>query len=146
MSAWGMASVDSIHGKNKKKISLWAEVKKMYDAARAENPEKLGERNVDQMKGRFSRLNETAGKWVVAYREAHRRATSGTSQKDIESDAHKIYEQSGKKFNDYIVYNEVMCKYPRWALELPRGTTRYRTENEAGDEESGGTTKRTMTS
>ncbi|XP_076915536.1 uncharacterized protein LOC143574921 [Bidens hawaiensis] len=146
MSAYCIASVDSIHGKNKKKPSLWAEVKKMYDAAQAENPEQLGERNVDQMKGRFSRLNETAGKWVDSYREAYRRATSGTSQKDIESDAHKIYEQSGKKFNDYIVYNEVMCKYPKWALELPSGTTRHRPESEAGDEESDGSTKRTMTS
>ncbi|XP_076950640.1 glutathione S-transferase T2-like [Bidens hawaiensis] len=146
MSAYCIASVDSIHGKNKKKPSLWAEVKKMYDAAQAENPEQLGERNVDQMKGRFSRLNETVGKWVAAYREAYRRATSGTSQKDIESDAHKIYEQSGKKFNDYIVYNKVMCKYPKWALELPRGTTRHRPESEAGDEESDGSTKRTMTS
>ncbi|KAL8248129.1 hypothetical protein R6Q59_004997 [Mikania micrantha] len=62
MSAWVMVSGDIINGKNKKKTSLWAEVKMIYDATRAENPENLGERNVEQMKARFCRLNENANK------------------------------------------------------------------------------------
>ncbi|KAL8235516.1 hypothetical protein R6Q59_016597 [Mikania micrantha] len=74
MSAWVMVSGDRINGKNKKKTSLWAEVKMIYDATRAENPEKLGERNVEQMKGRFCRLNENANKWVAACHEAYRQA------------------------------------------------------------------------
>ncbi|KAL8205817.1 hypothetical protein R6Q57_009368 [Mikania cordata] len=39
-----------------------------------------------------------------------------------------------------------MCKNQKWALEIPRGTTRTRPEPEVDDEESGGSTKRTMTS
>ncbi|MFS7963682.1 hypothetical protein Hanom_Chr08g00741221 [Helianthus anomalus] len=118
----------------------------MYDGTQAKNPEKIGERNIDQMKGRYYRLNENTRKWVAAYREAYHRARSRTSQRDIENDAHKIYEKSGKKFNDSIVFNEVMCKNPKWALEIPCGTTRYRSEHEVDDEESHGSTKRIMTS
>ncbi|CAH1443433.1 unnamed protein product [Lactuca virosa] len=59
------------------------------------------------MRGRFKRLSENAQKWVGIYREAWRRRRSGTSRKDIENEAHKLYEASGNKFNDIIVFNEV---------------------------------------
>ncbi|KAL8225936.1 hypothetical protein R6Q57_018493 [Mikania cordata] len=53
------------------------------------------------------------------------------SLKDVENDAHKIYEQeSGCKFNDSI---------------LNYDTTRSRPECEVGNEESGGSTKRSRT-
>nr|XP_043632222.1 glutathione S-transferase T3-like [Erigeron canadensis]XP_043632223.1 glutathione S-transferase T3-like [Erigeron canadensis]XP_043632224.1 glutathione S-transferase T3-like [Erigeron canadensis] len=144
MSAWCMISADCIGGKNHKIRSLWTEVKKLYDAAREENPKKLGDRNIDQMKGRFKRLNENVGQWVAAYQEAHRLVRSGMTQRDIENNAHKIFEQSGKKFHDSVVFNEVMCKYPKWALETTRDTTRSRPE-EVDIEESGESTKRTRT-
>ncbi|KAD3641022.1 hypothetical protein E3N88_30245 [Mikania micrantha] len=145
MSAWCLVSTNRVHGKNQKKTSLWAEVKKLYDETQAENPEKLDRRNEDQMKGRFKRLNQNAQKWVSACREAYRRGRSGMSQKDIESEAHKIYEQDGNKFNDIVVFNEVMCKHPKWALELHHDTTRSRPECELENVESGGSTKRSRT-
>ncbi|KAD6453727.1 hypothetical protein E3N88_08433 [Mikania micrantha] len=78
------------------------QVKKMYDATQAENPEKLSVRNEAQKKGRFKRLSENGQKWVAAYREAYRQRKSGMNQKDIESEAHKLYEQDKKnKFTDY---------------------------------------------
>ncbi|XP_023768986.1 uncharacterized protein LOC111917541 [Lactuca sativa] len=67
------------------------------------------------------------------------------SLKDIENEAHKLYEASGNKFNDIIVFNDVMCKHEKWALELDRDTTRSRPECEVGNEESGGSSKRSKT-
>ncbi|CAI9295642.1 unnamed protein product [Lactuca saligna] len=67
------------------------------------------------------------------------------SQKDIENEAHKLYEASGTKFNNIIVFNEVICKHERWPLELDRDTTRSRPECEVGNEESGGSSKRSKT-
>ncbi|KAL8231094.1 hypothetical protein R6Q57_000872 [Mikania cordata] len=99
----------------------------------------------DRMKGCFKRLNQNSQKWVSACREAYRRGSSGMSQKDIESEAHKIYEQNGNKFNDIVVFNEVTCKHPKWALELHHDTTRSRPECEPENEESSGTTKRSRT-
>ncbi|XP_023734772.1 uncharacterized protein LOC111882630 [Lactuca sativa] len=145
MSAWCFANEDKERGKNKTKASLWAQIKLLYDAARVENPEKLNSRNEDQMRGRFKRLNENAQKWVGVYREAWRRRRSGVSQKDIENKAHKLYEASGNKFNDIIVFNEVMCKHEKWVLELDHDTTRSRPECEVGNEESGGSSKRSKT-
>ncbi|KAL8240234.1 hypothetical protein R6Q59_013589 [Mikania micrantha] len=116
--------------KTRKKSSLWTEVKKLYDETQAENPEKLDRRNEDQMKGRFKRLNQNAQKWVSACREAYRRGRSGISQKDMESEAHKIYEQDENKFNDIVLHHD---------------TTRSRPECERENEESGGSTKRSRT-
>ncbi|CAI9295643.1 unnamed protein product [Lactuca saligna] len=71
MSAWCFTSEDKERGKNqKKKASLWAQIKQLYDAARVENTEKLNSRNEDQTRGRFKRLSENAQKWVDVYREA----------------------------------------------------------------------------
>ncbi|KAL8214003.1 hypothetical protein R6Q57_003452 [Mikania cordata] len=57
----------------------------------------------------------------------------GMSLKDAENDAHKIYEQeSGYKFTDSI----------KWDLQLNYDTTHSRRECEMGNEESGGSTKR----
>ncbi|KAD5960496.1 hypothetical protein E3N88_11968 [Mikania micrantha] len=116
----------------------------MYDAAQAENPEKLSVRNEAQMKGRFKRLSKNGQKWVAAYREAYRQRKSGMNQKDIESEAHKLYEQDKRsKFTDYVVFNEVMCKHQKWALQLDQDTSRPRPEQ--GNEESGGSSKRSRT-
>ncbi|XP_076924303.1 uncharacterized protein LOC143586707 [Bidens hawaiensis] len=110
-----------------------------------ENPEKLGIRNANQLKGRFSRLSENGSKWVGAYKAAYRARRSGMSMKEIENNAHKIYEQDGGKFNDTVVFNEVMCKHPRWDLQINHDATRSRPECEVGDEESVESTKRTRT-
>lgn len=67
------------------------------------------------------------------------------SQKDIENEAHKLYEASGNKFNDSIVFNEVICKHPKWALELDREITCSRPECELGNEVSGRSSKRSRT-
>ncbi|CAH1433849.1 unnamed protein product [Lactuca virosa] len=64
------------------------------------------------------------------------------SMKDDENEAHKLYETSGSKFNDTIVFNEVMCKYRKWDLQLDLDATRSRPEYEVDDEEIGGSTKR----
>ncbi|KAJ0804711.1 putative glutathione transferase [Helianthus annuus] len=92
MSAWCLASENSVSGKNQRKESLWAKIKDIYDATQKENPEKIGMRNLEQMKGRYKRLNESVQKWVGVYREACRQTRSGMSQNDIESLAQKLYE------------------------------------------------------
>ncbi|KAJ9546400.1 hypothetical protein OSB04_018943 [Centaurea solstitialis] len=98
------------------------------------------------MKSRYARLNEAANKWIAAYREAYRQKRSGMSTKDVEKEAHAIFEMGGSKFNDLIVFNEVMCKHPKWDLQLGSNTTRSRPHIEVDDEESGGSTKRSRTS
>ena len=64
------------------------------------------------------------------------------SMKDVENEAHKLYETSGSKFNDTTVFNEVMCKHRKWDLQLDHDATQSRLEYEVSDEESGGSTKR----
>ena len=66
------------------------------------------------MKGRFKRLSENGSKWVASYRAAYSRKTSGMNLKDVELEAHKIYEADCSKFLDLTVFNEVMCKNPKW--------------------------------
>ncbi|KAL8226490.1 hypothetical protein R6Q57_016322 [Mikania cordata] len=96
------------------------------------------------MKGRFKQLSENGQKWVAAYREAYRQRKSGMNQKDIESEAHKLYEQDKRrKFTDYVVFNEVMCRHQKWALQLDQHTSRPRPEE--GNEENGGSSKRSKT-
>ncbi|XP_076910044.1 Golgi apparatus membrane protein-like protein ECHIDNA [Bidens hawaiensis] len=98
------------------------------------------------MKGRYKRLCLSVQKWVGAYEEAHRCGKSGCSQKDIESEAHKIYEQDVKsKFNDIVVYNDVMSQNQKWALPTHRDTTCSRPECEVKNEEGGGSIKRSGT-
>ncbi|KAI3784446.1 hypothetical protein L1987_43545 [Smallanthus sonchifolius] len=97
------------------------------------------------MKGRFKRLSENGHKWVAAYREAYHQIRSGMIQKDVESEAHKIYEQGGTNFNDSVVFSGVMCKHSKWDLQINRNTTRSRPECEVDNEESDGSTKRSRT-
>ncbi|CAI9272377.1 unnamed protein product [Lactuca saligna] len=59
------------------------------------------------------------------------------SMKDVENESHKLYETSGSKFNDTIVFNEVMCQHRKWDLQLDHDATRSRLEYEVGYEESG---------
>ncbi|KAL8201935.1 hypothetical protein R6Q57_011082 [Mikania cordata] len=140
MSAWCITSENNIVDKNRKISNLWAQVKKMYDTTQAENPEKLSLRNEAQMKGRFKRLSENGQKWVAAYMERK----NGMNQKDIESEAHELYEQDKRnKFTDYVVFNKFMCKHQKWALQLDQDTSRSRLEE--GNEESGGRSKRSRT-
>ncbi|CAH1451651.1 unnamed protein product [Lactuca virosa] len=128
MSAYCIVSEDERRGKNQKKTSIWAQVKELYDANQAENPRKIGNRNIAQMKGRYKRLNESAGKWVGVYREAYRKRRSGMSMKDVENEAHKLYETSGSKFNDTIVFNEVMCKHRKRDLLVEGAISCFREE------------------
>ncbi|KAJ9556282.1 hypothetical protein OSB04_010896 [Centaurea solstitialis] len=146
MSGWVYVSEEATRGKNQKKERFWIKVKNYYDEIRAENPEGVGIRNENQMKSRYARLNEAANKWVVAYREAYRQKRSGMSMKDVEKEAHAIFELGGSKFNDLVVFNDVMCKHPKWDLHLAHNTTRSRPEYEVDDEESCGSTKRSRTS
>lgn len=83
----------------------------MYGQAHVENLGKIGnKKNMDQMRGCYNRLSENAQKWVDVCQKAYRRKKSGMSQKDIENEAHKIYEANGnKKFSNLVVFNEVMC-------------------------------------
>ena len=67
MSAWCFASENKICGKDHKKVAIWGQVKKLYDEAQKENPQKIGIRNENQMRGRYKRLNENSQKWVDAY-------------------------------------------------------------------------------
>ncbi|CAI9268600.1 unnamed protein product [Lactuca saligna] len=139
MSAWCVANELQFHGKNQKKTSLWAQVKKLYNEAQSENPKKLGLRNDNQMRGRWKRLNENAIKWIESFRKAYKQKTSEMSLKDIENEAHKIYATCGSTYNDIIVFNEVMCKYPKWELLNESDT------NSHEDDESGDSTKRIRT-
>ncbi|GJR31109.1 hypothetical protein Tco_1107341 [Tanacetum coccineum] len=146
MAAWCQVSGDPTRGNNQRKSSMWAKIWQMYEQTRAENPKDIGPRNENQMKGRFKRLNENASKWVAAYKAAYSRMKSGMSMKDVELDAHKIYEGDGSKFLDLTVFNEVMCKHPKWMLNIDRDNTRSRPIDEEPNEESGGSTKRSQTS
>ncbi|GKC73918.1 putative nuclease HARBI1 [Tanacetum coccineum] len=98
------------------------------------------------MKGRFKRLSENRSKWVAAYRAAYSRKTSGMSLKDVELDAHKIYKGDGSKFLDLTVFNEVMCKNPKWMLNIDHDNTRSHCIDEEHNEESSGSTKGSRTS
>nr|KAJ0205358.1 hypothetical protein LSAT_V11C500278470 [Lactuca sativa] len=79
---------------------------------------------------------------VGVNREAYRKRRIGMSMKDVENEAHKLYETSGSKFNDTILFNEVMCKHRKWDLQLDHDATRSHPKYEVDDEESGGSTKR----
>ncbi|KAL8470166.1 hypothetical protein ACS0TY_032877 [Phlomoides rotata] len=94
------------------------------------------------MKCHFKRLDENINKWVVAYTEAHGRKKSGMSQQDVEKEAHAIYEKGDHKFLDLHVFNEGMSKNFKWEIKLDRDSIRFR----AANEESGGSSKRSMTS
>ncbi|CAA0805932.1 DNA binding [Striga hermonthica] len=132
-------------GKNQKGSSLWSRIAQMFEQARLENPEEIGKRNLDSMKGRYKRLNENINKWRGAYMEAYRNKRSGMSMKDVEKEDHIIYEAGGSKFTDLHVFEEVMRKHPKWELKLDRDSTRSRPEDEASNEESHGSSKRSRT-
>ena len=117
-------------------------MKHYYDETRDENDEGLRDRNENQMKSRYAQLNEAANKWIAAYRETYHQKRSGMGTKDVEKEAHAIFEMGGSKFNDLFVFNEVMCKHPKWDLQLEHNTTRSRQEYEVDDEESGASTKK----
>lgn len=72
------------------------------------------------------------------------------SQKDVEMEAHTIYHAGGGKFQDLVVYNDVMSKHPRWTPTFDNtvGHTagHHRACEVNDDEESGGSTKRSKTS
>ncbi|GJX57198.1 putative nuclease HARBI1 [Tanacetum coccineum] len=121
---------------------MWARICQMYDQVRAENPKDIGPRNENQMKGHFKRLSKNRSKRVAPYTAAYSRKTSGMNLKDVELDAHKIYEGDGSKFLYLIVFNEYMCKHPKWKLNLDRDKTRLQEPNE----ESCGSTKRSRVS
>ncbi|GJZ61828.1 putative harbinger transposase-derived protein [Tanacetum coccineum] len=55
-------------------------------------PNKISALGMIQMKGVLNDLMKTASKWVAAYKAAYSRMKSGMSMKDVELDAHKIYE------------------------------------------------------
>ncbi|KAL8523655.1 hypothetical protein ACS0TY_013576 [Phlomoides rotata] len=118
----------------------------MYHEVQKENPEEISERNVESMKGRWKRLSENENKWIVAYKEAYRRKRSGMRQSDIEKEAHAIYEAGDNKFQDLIIFNDVMCKNPKRELKFDNDSTRFRDENQQGNKESGGSSKRSRTS
>ncbi|GJW05372.1 hypothetical protein Tco_1564228 [Tanacetum coccineum] len=125
MSTWCHFSSDPTRGNNQRKTSLWAKFCQIYDHIRAGNPKDIGPRNENRMKGRFKRLSKNESKWIAAYTAAYSRKTSGMNLKDVELDAHKTYEGDGSNFLDLIVFNEVMCKHPKWNLNLDHDKTRF---------------------
>lgn len=56
----------------------------------------------------------------------------------FEKEAHAIYEERGCKFQDFVVFNEIMSKHAMWGLTVDHDAIRLRPEDEEGDEESGG--------
>ncbi|XP_057799321.1 uncharacterized protein LOC131015092 isoform X1 [Salvia miltiorrhiza] len=154
MSSWCVASEDKARG-SQKGFSLWARVHNLYQEARTNNLEELGERNIDMIKGRWKRLNENGNKWVAAYKEACALKRIGMSLADVELEAHAIYEASGSKFRDSVVFNEVMSKHPKWDLTSQdfsrlhpknKETIPESPKNEETIQESGGSSKRSRTS
>lgn len=133
MKSWCLVSEDNRCGRKKKGGSLWAKVHNLYHEAQKENPNEISERNVDSIKGRWKRLDENGIKWIAAYKEAYGRKTSEMSPKDVEKEAHAIYEVKGKKFQDWLVFNEVMSKHPKWVIKLDHDSTRSRAENEENE-------------
>ncbi|GKA04404.1 glutathione S-transferase T3-like protein [Tanacetum coccineum] len=99
----------------------------------------------DPTRGNNQRKNENE-QVGAATGITYSRMKSGMSMKDVELDAHKIYEGDGSKFLDLTVFNEVMCKHPKWMLNIDRDNTRSRPIDEEPNEESGGSTKRSRTS
>ncbi|KAL3644493.1 hypothetical protein CASFOL_009673 [Castilleja foliolosa] len=142
MSSWISVSEDKKQGKFQRTGSFWGKVLKKYEEAQIEDPEEINERNIESLKGRFTRLNKNAQKWIAANIEAHRRVKSGTSQLDMEKEVYQLYEG---KFTDLYVFNEVMSKVPKWELKLDQDS-RSRAYDDVGNKESGGSTKRTKTS
>ncbi|XP_057790933.1 uncharacterized protein LOC131008047 [Salvia miltiorrhiza] len=94
---------------------------------------------------RWKRLNENANKWVVACREANARRRSGMSDNDVEKEAHSIYEAGGSKFQDLVVFNEVMSKHPKWNVYDTTPIFPHASED-VDNHESGGSSKRSKTS
>ncbi|XP_057788513.1 uncharacterized protein LOC131005517 [Salvia miltiorrhiza] len=97
------------------------------------------------MKGRWKRLNENGNKWVAACREANARRRSGMSDNDVEKEVHSIYEAGRNKFLDFVVFNEVMSKHPKWNVHDITHVFRRQSED-VDDQESGGSSKRSKTS
>ncbi|KAD3338429.1 hypothetical protein E3N88_33950 [Mikania micrantha] len=115
MSAWCFASENKIRGKNQKKEALWSQVKNLYEAAQKENPQKIGMRNENQMRGRLNDLTKMPKSGLPHIEKHIGKKKSGMSLKD------------------------------KWDLQLNYDTTRSRPECEVGNEESGGSTKRSRT-
>ncbi|XP_047973409.1 uncharacterized protein LOC125215875 isoform X1 [Salvia hispanica] len=143
MSSWCTASNDKVCGKQMG-FSLWGRVHNLYQEARANNLEELNERNIESMKCRWKRLNANGKKWMAAYKEAYVRKKIGMSLADVEIEAHAIYEVGGSKFQDLVVFNEVMCKHPKWDL-TSQDFSQLRPISEGAFEESGGNSKRSRT-
>ncbi|KAG6405361.1 hypothetical protein SASPL_132950 [Salvia splendens] len=97
------------------------------------------------MKSQWKRLNENASNWVAACIEANARRRSGMSNQDVENEAHSIYQAGGgNKFQDLIVFNEVMSKHPKWSIH---DITHVFPDNEnVVYEHDGSNSKRTKTS
>ncbi|GJU99849.1 glutathione S-transferase T3-like protein [Tanacetum coccineum] len=110
------------------------------------SPERMKKRRTILKTDEDAKRKNLGVQWVAAYRAAYSRKTSGMNLKDVELDAHKIYEADGSKFLDLTVFNEVMCKNPKWMLNIDRDNTRSHPIDEEPNEESGGSTKRSRTS
>ncbi|KAL8549038.1 hypothetical protein ACS0TY_008060 [Phlomoides rotata] len=94
---------------------------------------------MESMKGRWKRLSENANKWIVAYKEAYRRKRSG-----IAGMSQMILRKKLFQFMKRVA--AIMCKNPKWEIKLDHDSTHFRDENEQGNEESGGSSKRSRTS
>lgn len=141
MSTWCLASKEP--DRNRKGASLWIRVHNLLQEA--ENLEGISVKSREAMRCRWRRLDENVKKWVTAYEEASRKRT-GMSKRDIEEEAHAIYEtKRGNRFQNLVVFNEVMSKHPRWEIKLDQDSTHAHPENKEGNEESGDNSKRSRT-
>ncbi|XP_057811793.1 uncharacterized protein LOC131026033 [Salvia miltiorrhiza] len=70
---------------------------------------------------------------------------SGISDNDVEKEAHSIYKAGGSKFQDLVVFNEVMSKHPKWNLYDTTPIFSHASED-VDNHQSGGSSKRSKTS
>ncbi|XP_074293680.1 uncharacterized protein LOC141620807 [Silene latifolia] len=148
MKSWCYYSCDEIKGNNQKGEGLWEKVMEMYEQYRRENPDKIGERNLDSMKGRHQRICKNVNSWVACYRKAYARKSSGMGMSDVKKDAHAQYTQVNRSnFNDMAVFEEVMSKLKKWEVPtgMDMGGNQYVEEGDDIIQESEGSTKRSKT-
>ncbi|KAK9669846.1 hypothetical protein RND81_13G158800 [Saponaria officinalis] len=148
MKSWCYYSCDEIKGNNQKGEGLWARVMEMYEQYRRENPDKIGERNLDSMKGRHQRICKNVNSWVACYRKAYARKSSGMSMSDVKQEALAQYTQVNKSnFNEMTVWQEVMSNLKKWEVPtgMDMGGNQYVEEGDDIIHESEGSTKRSKT-
>ena len=127
-------STDPVVGNNQKQSKFWVRVKTIYERARVERPDELGNRSIDQIRCRWNRITPKINKWVAKYREATRNRRSGESDFDINTNAHSLYklDMKGNDFDLMHIWN-IIRNYDKWSV-LP-GMNPHLQEPEVNEEQ-----------